>query len=126
MKDPTTIDTYYVKLQGKGNIPEALEIGRNYKLEASGTITTKTETDNDDGSHSHYYKFEPVIIELVNDIGERIKAKDTRSQSQLFRAKLRHIYNFDENISVDFDTFYKNIMSNLIENAAEVAEMYRE
>jgi len=125
MKDSETIDTHYLKLQGKGNVPEGLEIGKNYKVEASGTITTKTETDNSDGSHSHYWKFEPIIIEIIDDLGKRIRAKDTRSDSQRFRAKLRGIYNLNSQINVEFETWYHFLMENLINYAPEVVEQYQ-
>lgn len=124
MKDPTTIDTHFIKLHGKGNIPQGLEIGHNYTLQASGTITTKTESDNDDGSHSHYYKFEPVLIEVVTDKGERIRAKDTRGSSQQLRASLKRIYSFKTNINIEFEEWYKRGMANLIKFAPELVEMY--
>lgn len=125
MKDPNTIDTHFVKLLGKGNIPEGLGIGRNYTLKASGTVTSKTEADNDDGSHTFYYKFKPIVIELVTDKGKSIKAKDTRSLSQLFRNRLWAKWNKNAD-GTDFDTYYDRIMQNLINNADEIVEMYGE
>ncbi len=125
MKDPTTIDTHFIKLSGKGNIATQLEIGRNYELRAQGTVTTKTESDNNDGSHSIYYRYEPVVIEVVNDKGESIKAKDPRSLSQLFRARLYRLWTKKPD-NKSFEDYYNTIMGNLIQNADEIDEMYRE
>lgn len=123
MIDPEKTNDYFVRLTGKGNIPEPLEIGRNYEVKVQGTITSLTESDLDNGSHAIYYKFEPVIIEIVNDKGESIRAKDTRTKSQLFRSRVWSIWSRTA-VDVDFDTFYNGLMDNLIVMAEEVTEMY--
>lgn len=124
MKDPALENEYYLKLGGKANIPQPLEIGRNYKLTTSGTVTSLTESDLNDGRHVVYYKFSPINMELIDDLGESIKAKDTRSASQLFRAKLwKHWQNLGTEMS--FEDWYTSVMLNLIRCSEEVAEMYR-
>lgn len=123
MKDPTLQDDYFVKLTGKGNIPEPLEIGQNYKLVAQGTIVSLTESDKNDGSHVVYYKFEPVLIEVVDDLGKSIRAKDTRSLSQLWRARVwKYWSNRPEGLT--FDDFYERLMTRLMQGADEICEMY--
>ena len=123
MKDPELTDDYFIKLTGKGNIPIELEIGHNYEVRAQGTITSLTESDKDDGTHSIYYKFEPVVIDVVNDLGESIRAKDTRSMSQLFRARMWKHYK-DNPDGMEFDDWYVRLMTRLITQAQEIAEMY--
>jgi len=104
-KDLDKTDDHFIKLVGKANIPQGLEIGNNYGVRLSGTITATTESDKNDGSHAIYYKFEPVIVVVITDKGESIRAKDTRSLSQLFRARcwktqidLGYAYGFDQDI----------------------------
>ena len=123
MKDQTTQDNYFVRLTGKGNIPKELEIGRNYELKTSGTVTSVTESDNDDGSHTKYFTFKPIVIELVTDKGESIRAKDTRSLSQLFRARAWKAWNKKVD-GGEFETYYNGLMMNLIQQAEEVIGMY--
>jgi hypothetical protein len=121
-----TINSHILKLSGKAELPKEITPGHNYHVAIDGSIPKVELHDNENGTWDKVYTFKPVKIDVLDPLGETLILKDTRSQSQLFRAKLRHIYNFDKNITVDFDTFYKNIMGNLIENAAEVAEMYKE
>lgn len=86
-KDPDKQDNYLIKFSGKGaSIPEPLSIGKNYKVTIEGTVSGHDERDENDGSYTHYYRLEPVRVELVDDAGHSIKAKDTRSVSQRTRA----------------------------------------
>lgn len=123
MKDPEKQDDYFLKLSGKGNIPEPLTIGHNYNLMAQGTITSATESDKHDGSHVIYFRFEPVIIEVVDDRGKSIRAKDTRSLSQLFRARVWKEWS-KRNDGVEFNSYYENLMSNMLQQVEEIVEMY--
>ena|SRR3990167_5746658 len=123
MKDPTLENEYYVRLSGKANIPEPLEIGRNYKLITSGTITSFTESDLNDGRHVIYYKYAPILVELVDDLGESIRAKDTRSLSSLFRARMWKWWSNSPQ-GLEFDQFYETLMQRMIQQADEVAELY--
>jgi hypothetical protein len=122
-KNPETENDYYIRLTGKGYIPEALDIGHNYEIRARGTITSYTESDNNDGSHAIYYKFMPIVLEVTNEMGESIKAKDPRSLSQIFRARLWKCWNREPS-GLTFDQYYEGLMSRLIQNVDEIAEMY--
>ena len=125
MKDPEKENDHFVRLTGKGNIPSGLEIGRNYALKANGTVTSITESDKNDGSHCLYYKFEPVTIELIDDLGESIKAKDTRSLSQLFRARVWKNWS-KAPLSLTFEEYYERLMRRLIQQVDEITEMFGE
>lgn len=122
-KDPERDNDFFVKLTGKGNIPSELIIGHNYELRAKGTVTSFTESDKNDGSHTVFYKFEPVTIELVDDLGKAIQAKDTRSMSQLFRARMWKQWQDIPN-DLSFEQWYERIMMRMIQAAPEVAELY--
>lgn len=125
MKDPTTQDTHYIKLSGKANIPEGLEIGFNYEAKIAGTVTTKTESDNNDGSHSIYYKFEPVQVE-INKMGKTLKAKDTRGASQIFRAAVWKYWSNKSRTGMESNDYYQRLMTHLIQNVDEICDMYGE
>lgn len=125
MKDPEKTNDYFVKLTGKANIPCTMDIGRNYKLQIQGTVTSLTESDKNDGSHAIYYRYEPVLVELVDDLGQSIKAKDTRSLSQLFRARMWKCWTKNPQ-DLEFDQFYEKLMQNMIQQADEISEMYGE
>ncbi len=98
-------ETYYIKIQGKANIPNGLSIGHNYKLVADCSITSETKADNDNGTFDIVYKVEPITIEIQKDNGEIIKAKDPRRNSQKIRNYLyKHYHN--EGVVEPFDDVY--------------------
>lgn len=97
------ISNHVLKLVGKSELPQPIEIGNNYHISLSGSVRTATDSDNDDGTISRIYTFKPVKIELLNELGETIKLKDTRSNSQLIRSLVykrwvnaASTYSFDE------------------------------
>ena len=104
-KDPVTKNNSVLKLQGKAEIPENLEIGTNYEVHIKGSITAVTESDNNDGSHTLYHKFEPVFVEVITEMGKSIKAKDPRRNSAKIRNYLFKAY-FNEGYTEDFDSVY--------------------
>lgn len=99
------METYYVKIQGKANISQALSIGHNYKLLADCSITSETRVDNENGEYDVVYKVEPITIEISKDNGKIIKAKDPRKNSQKLRNYLYKCYH-DEGYTEDFDRVY--------------------
>lgn len=98
-------EVYYIKIQGKANIPNALSIGHNFKITSDCSITSQTKTDNDDGTFSVTFKAEPITVEIQKDNGEVIKAKDPRKNSQKIRNYLFKHY-FNEGVIEDFDRVY--------------------
>ena len=107
------IDSYALKLSGKAELPEPLEIGHNFRVQLEGSITEETIIDNDDGSKTHLYKFKPVLVEAITPQGKTIKARDTRSRSQQLRAVLFRKWR-ELNEPVTFDEFYDRIMLEII------------
>ena len=108
------MDTYYIKLQGKANIPTPLSIGHNFKIISDCSITGETKTDNEDGTFSITWKAEPITIEISKDNGEVIKAKDPRKNSQKIRNYLFKIYSDEgaiENFDMVYDAFTQEVMS---------------
>lgn len=83
--DPEKRNVFLLKFAGKAEIPEGLKIGDNYKITIDGTITGVEEKDNNDGSHTLLHKIEPIRVEMIDELGRAIQAKDTRSNSQRTR-----------------------------------------
>lgn len=82
------INEHILKLTGKVSLPKELLNGNNYTLSVTGSVTSRTEEDNQDGTVNWVYKFEPVLVEILTEKGETIKAKDRRKLSQKLRGRL--------------------------------------
>lgn len=98
-------DTYFIKINGTANIPETLEMGKNYRISTEGSVTQKKEDDNFDGSSNVTFKFEPINVSITDKLGKTIKAADPRRNSQKIRAYLFKIY-ADEGLVEAFDDVY--------------------
>jgi hypothetical protein len=96
---------YYLKIQGKGNIPKELSIGHNYKVVADCSIVSEQKSDLENGEFSVTYKAVPVTLEITKENGEVVKAKDPRKNSQKVRNYLFKLY-ADEGYVEDFDSVY--------------------
>lgn len=77
------MDTYNVKLSGKLNIPEQLEIGKDYHIAIEGSITSITKKNNEDGTYTLDHKLEPLKFELLRSDGTTLKADKTRLSQKL-------------------------------------------
>lgn len=101
-------ENYFIKIQGKANVPERVDIGHNYKLTADCSVTSESRIDNQDGSFDIIFKVEPVTVAIEKDNGEVIKAKDPRKNSQKLRNYLFKLYH-DEGYVEDFDRVYDEV-----------------
>jgi hypothetical protein len=106
-------ETYYIKLQGKANIPKPLKIGHNWKITSDCSIVSESKEDNEDGSFSIIYKAVPVTVDIESDNGEVVKAKDPRKNSVKIRNRLFKIY-ADEGYVEDFDRVYDAFTSEVM------------
>ncbi len=109
------VSDYLIKLSGKAELPEPLEIGMNYEIKAKGTITSINEADKDDGSRTFTYKFEPVIIEVISESGKAIKAKDVRQKSRQLRAALWREWK-ENGENIEFEDYYNQKMDEIIKS----------
>lgn len=117
-------DTYMLKISGKSELPKPINIGHNFHVALEGSVVSETKSDNENGEFTHTYSFKPIKIDLLTDKGESLKLKDTRTASQLFRARLYSIWKNQKSVSTDFDTWYQNIMTTFLQNADELVGMY--
>lgn len=103
-----TISSHILKLTGKAELPSKIEIGYNYNISLSGSITTQTDSDNEDGTLIRLYSFKPIKVEVLTPAGETIKARDTRSNSQLIRALVYKRW-VNAASSLSFEEFYDRV-----------------
>jgi hypothetical protein len=102
-------ETYYLKIQGKVNIPNRVEIGHNYKVVADCSITSETKIDNDNGEFDVVFKVEPITCEISKDNGAVTKAKDPRKQSVKFRNYLYKLWS-EEGCIYPFEEVYQAVI----------------
>ena len=102
-------DVYYIKINGKANISEPLEIDHNYKITADCSITEDRKVSNEDGTYSITFKAEPMTVEIEKDNGEIIKANDPRKNSTKFRNFLFKVYT-ELGVIHDFDSTYDEVI----------------
>lgn len=115
------INNYVLKLSGKVELPHSLDIGHNYKTEISGSITSKEIKDNNDGTMEEIFRFEPILVELIDSLGQRLKTKDTRSASKLFRALCWSKWK-EYGVEMGDEEFYQFAQSWIRRNADEIFE----
>jgi hypothetical protein len=115
------ISSYILKLTGKAELPKAIDIGQNYHIALSGSVRTATDSDNDDGTISRIYAFKPVKVELLNELGETIKAKDTRSNSVLLRSLIYKRW-VNAGSAISFDDYYDKIMGAAMINVDKIID----
>lgn len=111
-----TTNENILKLSGKVNLLEPLEMGKNYSVLISGDITTITDTDRMDGTLDRTYKFEPLTAELKSDNGQVIGTKDLKKISQKLRGRC-HIYDYE----TGKEGSYERLIPRLIARFDEVA-----
>lgn len=99
------MEEYYIKIQGRANIPERLSIGHNFKITCDASIVSESKEDLENGTFAITWKAVPVTVEVTKDNGEVVKAKDPRRNSQKIRNYLFKVYS-DEGAIEDFDMVY--------------------
>ena len=78
-------ETYFIKIQGKANIPERLEVDKNYHVACDCSITQESKDSNENGTYDITFKAQPMTVEILKSNGDIIKAKDPRRVSVRMR-----------------------------------------
>jgi hypothetical protein len=118
-------ETYYLKLTGKVNVPNKVEIGHNYKITIDGSVTEEKREDNEDGTFSITSTFRPILAEIQKDHGEIVKSKDVRKRSQQIRAFLYRMWEADAGDSRGHEEAYDQTMKYILANIDEIYEKAR-
>ena len=115
-----TINEHYIKFVGKACIPKPLELGNNFKVEIDGEVTTVTDSNNQDGTKDRYYKFQPILVKILKDNGEVIKAKDNRSASTKIRNMHYRIWQSNDD-NRHYEDAYQDTMKQVM---FEIMDLY--
>jgi len=107
------ISSNSIKLTGKAELSEPLEIDKNYKVTLQGSITSSADHSNQDGTASRTFIFKPILVEVIDETGETIKAKDTRRMSQKLRAILYREWQ-DSGEDIDEEKYYEREMKGIM------------
>lgn len=118
------IKSHILKLTGKSELPSAIEMGHNYNVALSGSITAVAEHDNEDGTADRIYTFKPIKMEVLTPTGKTLSLKDTRSNSQLLRSML---YGKWKNAasSISFEDAYATFTHRIMSDMNETIDRYK-
>ena len=116
------INSYWLKMTGRCNIPKELQIDGGYKITAEGSIPSSTDVSNENGTFDRIYKFVPILVEIMTDKGEVIKAKDTRSRSAQIRRLLYRMWTEDTTTTLDHEEDYDHVMRYILTNIYHIRE----
>ncbi len=108
------MDTYFIKLKGKANIAEPLEIDKSYKVVIDCSVTEDRKNSNEDGTYNVTFLAEAHTIEAVTPQGKVLKAKDPHRNSQKIRNYLFKLYTMEgytEPFDECYDMFTQEVMS---------------
>lgn len=112
----------YIRLQGKAEIPEPLELGEGYKVILEGEIVAVSEFNNQNGSKDVAYSFRPSTAIIEAKYGKVIKARDLRSRSQQLRRMLKAAWEADPSAPTDHEKSYDDVMKYILAHAYEIYE----
>jgi len=107
------INSHSIKLTGKAELSEPLEIDKNYKVILQGSIISSADHSNQNGTADRTYILKPVLVELIDEIGVTIKVKDMRKMSQKLRGTLRKEWQ-ESGENIDEEKYYEREMNGII------------
>lgn len=109
------MDSFALKITWKVELSAPLEIDKNYSVWVLWSLVNISTSPNHDWTHSHTYSLKPVNVLVHNELGDTIKAKDPRRNSEKLRSKLKYDWDrwligtkykeFDD----CYDTFFRKI-----------------
>lgn len=103
------MNTHYLKFTWKVNIPDPLKNDTNYRIAIEWSIYNTNESSNQDWTYTITHSIKPIHCLIHDKLGETIKARDIRSNSEKLRAYLFRKYNNDPRLLdkyLNFDDFY--------------------
>lgn len=115
-----TINEHILKLTGKVTLPRPLMLSKTYRVNIEGDVTESKDTDNQDGTFNREFKFEPLMVEVLNELGQSMATKTKSKMSQKIRG--RHFAWQSENMS---DMDYEEFGRRLINKFDEVMEILK-
>lgn len=101
----SNMDTHFLKITGKMNIPKELEVDKSYTIALDWACTDTTKKSNQDGTYTFVHSFQWIHCMINSELWERILAKDTRSNSTKLRASLKWKYDNTPELYSKYDSF---------------------
>lgn len=112
------INEYQIKLSGTANIENSLNLERNADLTIKDAeITSSKDIPTGDGTINRIFTIKITTRSLINILTENkiLSAKKKGSQSQKLRNVIRQNWEQQASAEIEFDEFYKQRMSEIIE-----------
>ena len=112
-------NTHSLKLQGKFELLDPLDIDTSYTLALEGSVTSISKHSQEDGNFEYVYALKPLRGEIVSKVGTVSKFEKKSSQSQKLRSRIR-MDALSEN--KDPDVEYERLMTLLRHYWPEIKE----
>jgi len=114
MPDQKPINSNTLKINGIVELPDGLEMGKDYVIGARMAVPEIAKQDNEDGSFTYAHKGKLTHIELVTKVGTTYKGVAKGSKSQKLRWRIMERGDND---------YYERVMEKLINNLDSVLQM---
>lgn len=115
-------NSYFIKISGKANIPEPLELGNGYKVALEGEITASSDFNLQDGTFDRTYTYRPALATVEDDKGHVVKAKDIRSNSTKLKRLAYHYWEADKDSNLSVDEDYDLVMKQVFYEFEEIRQ----
>jgi hypothetical protein len=104
------MDTQSVRLSGKFNIPEPIEIDNSYTLTLEGSVVSISKFSQENGEYEICYHIKPSHGEITGKGGKTAKLTQKTRHSLILRRLLAQIA---QDRGIDADLFYGQVMASL-------------
>ncbi len=105
-----------LKITGIAELPQGLEMGKDYVIAARMSIPGISKDDNEDGTYTYQHKGKLTHVEIVTDAGKTFKGVAKGSKSQKLRWKIQEHGDND---------YYEMVMDRIISNLDEVLRILK-
>ena len=121
------INEYYIVFsRDKTAIPSPLKRGSRYKFKGEFEVRKASEIETDEELPDKEYKIRIVPpLEILLESGKIIKSTDKTKMSRKLRGRIYIDQEEREFLSIDQETYYKGIMSDLIANYEDIWELLK-
>jgi hypothetical protein len=82
------MNSHILKIVGESELPEALDLGKDYLISINAGITKISKKSDEEGGFIFSYQAKQRTCEVLKDNGEILKTKDKSKQSPKTRAAI--------------------------------------
>lgn len=105
------MNSHSIQITGLAEIPEPLEIGKDYTLLIKASCNNINKSDQQDGGFSYKYRLKQISGEIQSEYGTTVVFKDKGSQSAKLRAQI--MIQAEEEGAAQPNTIYEIYMTRL-------------